>query len=294
MPLPNFANSQVLKKNLPLIIAAISALLAVVLINLYIRQQADAERKRLQELQKMMVTVVIAARDIPAKTKLSEEMLAEATARRDKIPDGIATSIGRVVDKYTTVAIAKGKPIFLTNLTVPQKKETWQFLATRIPPGKRAVTISVDEIASVAGMVMPGDYVDLVGMVSIPTADSSSKTTSGMTTLPLFQNILVLAVGQNLNPAPSVTTKQEGGVQTNTVTLALSPQEASIIAFISEQGKIRMVLRSPADKKSPRIIPADWDTVLKIILPQGPTDLRPKRTIEIYHGLQKETKTLND
>jgi pilus assembly protein CpaB len=293
MPLPNFANSQILKKNLPLIIAAISALLAVVLINLYIRQQADAERKRLQELQKMMVTVVIAARDIPAKTRLSEEMLAEATARRDKIPDGIATSIGRVVDKYTTVAIAKGKPIFLANLAVPQKSEVWQSLATRIPPGKRAVTISVDEIASVAGMVMPGDYVDLVGMVSIPAADSSSK---GMTTtLPLFQNTLVLAVGQNLNPAPGVTTKQEGGLQTNnTVTLALSPQEASIIAFISEQGKIRMVLRSPADKKSPRIIPADWDTVLKIILPQGPTDLRPKRTIEIYHGLQKETKTLNE
>lgn len=283
MPLPNLSNLPILKKNLPLIIAGISALLAVVLINLYIRQQAEQERKRLQEMQSKMVNVVIAAKDIARGAQITEEMLTEKPASRDKVPPTVATSAARVLNKFAMVAIAKGEPIFLNKLAEPERRDRWQPLSARIPPGKRAVTITVDEIASVAGMVQPGDSVDLVGMVSLPSAAATGQ----MTTLPLFQNVLVLAVGQDTNPAPPKAGQDKAQ---STATLALSPQEANIVAFIAEQGKIRLVLRSPADKQSARSAPADWDTVLRFIFPRE--EARPSRTVEIYHGLKKETKSL--
>ncbi|MDD4900237.1 MAG: RcpC/CpaB family pilus assembly protein, partial [Candidatus Omnitrophica bacterium] len=130
---------------------------------------------------------------------------------------------------------------------------------------------------------------DVMGLVSIPGPEG--KQGENITTLPLFQNIQVLAVGNELNPGrPSEKPRSN-------ITLALAPQEANIITFMQEYGKIRLVLRSPGDKQSAHSVPTDWDTVLSTILPQQhrpeqAPSLKPRRTIEIYHGAKKELKSV--
>jgi len=286
MALPNLP---ALKKNLPLIIAGISALLAVFFINIYIKQQADEAKKKVEQTQKNLVTVVIAASDIPRGARITEQMLKEVHVPKQKVKPNFATSATKVLYKYALVSLKKDEPIPLDKLGVPEEKRLPDILSARIPPGKRALTVPVDDISAVGGMIQPGDSVDVVGLVSIPGSEGKQEH---ITTLPLFQNIQVLAVGGQLNPGP----QSEERAKSN-ITLALAPQEANIITFMQEYGKIRLILRSPGDKQTAHSVPTDWDTVLSIILPQQQrqepqVNLKPRRTIEIYHGVKKEIKSI--
>jgi len=122
--------------------------------------------------------------------------------------------------------------------------------------------------------------------------------------VPLFQNVLVLAVGRDLGAQLSSDSryrKEEapaGG--SPLITLALTPQEANLMAFITEQGKVRLVLRSPADSKIEPIQPAGWESLFQYLIPQLPgqakeqaQEIMPEkekpREVEIYRGLKRET-----
>lgn len=290
MPLPKLRNLPVLKKNLPLIIAIISGLAAALLANVYMKQQAEAEKRRILEMQKNYLKVIVAAKDIPGGAMITEEMLSEETIHKKDLQEYAATSAVRVLNKIALAPIAKGEQILLNKLGIPRKAERPTLLSSIIPPGKRAVSVSVDSIASVGGMIRPGDYVDVVGTVALPGRTTpEGKTEARMSILPLFQDILVLAMGQELETYPAQTKETPSG--TTIVTLALSPQEANVIAFIEEQGKVRLVLRSPKDKQTQRMEPADWESVLRALLPQEPE--RQVRKVEIYRGPKKEVRPLD-
>ena len=88
----------------------------------------------------------------------------------------------------------------------------------------------------------------------------------------------------------SASTQQESN---QLITLALSPQDAGLIAFVQEQGKIRLTLRSPADAKVEQVQPATWETLFKYLMPQNQTQevVKPENPddyVEVYHGLNKE------
>ncbi|TAM37613.1 Flp pilus assembly protein CpaB [bacterium] len=286
---------QAIRKYLPLIIGGICGLIAVILINNYIKQQTEEAKKIVAQSQKNLVTVVVAKQDIPAGAAIKGTMLAEATLNRNMVQPRAAVSIDRVVDKIAIAPIAKGEQVLLNKVTVSEESGS---LAMKVPSGKRAVTVSVDNISSVGGMLRPGDHVDIMGMVPIPTLNAEGKQVNQLATMPLFQDVLVLAVGQEFMNV-STPRKEERTVSASPViTFALSPQEANLIVFVQEQGKIRLVLRSPGDTQVQPVVPASWDTLFRTVMPQAfPQDkaaapVKPKKTVEIFRGLNKEIKTL--
>jgi Flp pilus assembly protein CpaB len=116
-----------------------------------------------------------------------------------------------------------------------------------------------------------------------------------MATLPLFQDVLVLAVGQEFTVIPGAKKdKEEKEEKTlaNTITLALSPQETNLIAYVQEQGRIRLVLRSPGDTQIQPPIPGGWQTLFRTLFPrayepQPKADTAPGRKVEIIRGTQE-------
>ena len=80
------------------------------------------------------------------------------------------------------------------------------------------------------------------------------------------------------------------------ITLALSVHEANLVAFVQEQGRIRLILRSPGDTQVQPVAPASWDTLFRTVMPQAFTQPqeapKPQKKVEIYRGLQKEIKIL--
>lgn len=277
------------KKYLPIIISVAAALVAVVLINVYIQQQAE-EAKKLEALkQKSIITVITARQDIPAGTTVKISMVKEEQVNRAVAQPRVATAVDRVIDRITLAPIAKGEQILLNKLTLGEGAT----FASKIPKGKRAITISVDNLSSVSGMIRPGDHVDMVGLVPVPGMSAEGKATVQTTTLPLFQDVAVLAVGQEYSTVAGQKT-----ISSNAITVALTPKEANIIAFVQEQqGKIRLILRSPEDTEKQTPAPTSWDMVLRTVMPEAfrekPAEApKPRKVVEIYHGQTKEVKSL--
>lgn len=283
---------QLPKKYLPLIVAGAAGLIAVLLINNLIQQKTEEAKKRAISAQKNLSTVVVARQDIPAGTALKESLLKEETVYKDMLQPRAAISIDRVIDKITLAPISKGEQVLLSKISLSGQEGS---LSMKVPSGKRAITIPVDNISSVGGMVRPGDHVDIVGMVPIPAVNAEGKQVTQMTTMPLFQDVLVLAVGQEFTSIPGAK-KEEKAVSAVIITLALSAQEANLIAFVQEQGKIRLILRSPGDTQVQPVAPASWDTLFRTVMPEAFTqpqeDTKSQKKVEIYRGLQKEIRTL--
>ena len=287
---------QAVRKYLPLIIGGVCGLIAVVLINNYIQQKTEEAKKAVAQSQKSLITVVVAKQDILAGATIKESMLAEVTVNKNIVQPRSAISIDRVVDKIAIAPISKGEQVLLNKVTMSAEVGS---LSMKVPSGKRAVTVSVDNISSVGGMIRPGDHVDVVGMVPIPAMNTEGKQVNQLATMPLFQDVLVLAVGQEFMSAQGARKDEKAGSVSPAITFALSPQEANLIVFVQEQGKIRLVLRSPGDTQTQQVAPASWDTLFRLVMPQAyqqqekpVVPVKPKKTVEIYRGLNKEIKIL--
>jgi len=157
----------------------------------------------------------------------------------------------------------------------------------------------VDNIASLAGMLKPGDYVDVIAALPLPVQGPNGAVSSQPAVIPLFQNILILAVGQDLGSqvkGESRYKKEEAKEASPLITLALTPQESNLIAFVQEQGKVRLVARSPADSQVQPFQPVGWDALMQYIMPQlGEQKVEvkePDDVVEIYRGLNKEVVIL--
>lgn len=291
------------KKYLPLIVAGAAGLIAIILINSYIQQRTEEAKKRLILEQQNLSTVVVATQDIPAGTALKESMLKEAKIHKKMLQPRAATSIDRVIDKITIAPISMDEQVLLNKVTISGFGQERSSLSTKVPPGKRAITIQVDNISSIGGMIKPGDYVDVIAMVPVPGQTPEGKQATQLALLPLFQNILVLAVGQETGTLISPESrykKEEKKEVSPLITLSLNPQEANLVAFVQEQSKIRLVLRSPSDSQIQPLQPATWDTVFQYVLPQrkelpAPVKIEVKeKTVEIYRGLSKEKIPLSE
>lgn len=318
------------RERLILIIGLVLAGVAVLMVRVYLAQQRQAlieeEKRRMAkftDMQKNQLNVFVAKKDIAAGSEIQEEDLEVKNVPKEYMEPQAVTNIGRIKGMATIIDIKKGEQITLTKLKWSQEaRQGIGSLASVTPIGKRAVTIPVDSIGSLAGMIKPGDYVDILATVAIPIQLGNKQVTQ-KTVIPLFQNILLLATGVNLSSYSGSPATQDRGGKGGTeqvqapphVTLALTPQEASIIAFVQEQGKLRLVLRSPADSKPEPFQAANWDTVLQYLMPKAmppeagegeegieitekprPGEIaKPEEFyVEIYRGLKKEKVLLSE
>lgn len=112
-------------------------------------------------------------------------------------------------------------------------------LSSKIPKGQRAFTIPVDTQSSHAGMLRPGDRVDLLG--------TFARGSNEFATVTLLQKVLVLASGDILvsqtGPSPATT----GPRTFNSLTVAVDLEEAELLAFSVQRGPISVALRAPDD-----------------------------------------------
>ena len=298
------------KQKIILIAGIALGLIAVFMVNVYItqqRQMAVEEAKRKVEsikadLQTNQTPVLMAKEDIPAGSQINPEKLEVKIVPNQFVQPQAVTSLDRIAGMLTIAPISKGEQVTLSKLSF--KQAAGGGLAGVTPVGKRAITISVDNISSLAGMIKPGDYVDVIAAVPVPVpVQGSQQVATQAAVIPLFQNVLILAVGQEINavaPPPQdqgrYASSQPQRENSSVITLALTPQEANLIAFVQEQGKIRLILRSPADSQVQPQQPASWETLFQYIMPQNAaksgevqeTKVEEKPYVEIYRGLNKE------
>ncbi|WP_419728290.1 Flp pilus assembly protein CpaB [Lichenicola sp.] len=118
------------------------------------------------------------------------------------------------------------------------------FLAAILAPGMRAFTISQDQILSNAGLIWPGDRLDLILTQQMPTTTPPERQISAETVL---TGLRVLAIDRQLVQPPPPDDKSPGNngpAAPAAVTVEVSPVDAERLAVALRLGKVAFAVRS--------------------------------------------------
>ncbi len=179
--------------------------------------------------------VVIAAADVPEGTALTKIALAVVQLPVAAVPAGSYGNPDSVVGRVSRIPIFKGEAIVPGRLA---PEGTAGGLEVKILPGKRAMTLRIDDVAGLAGLVQPNSRVDLM----LTTGDSRGP---GQISKLFMSNMRVLSIGAQV-------TRGEDGRPINapTATLEVTPEEAERLALATREGAIQLVLRGYGDPDS--------------------------------------------
>jgi pilus assembly protein CpaB len=194
------------------------------------------------------VPVVVAARDIPARTVLTPAWLAVARVVPALVPPEAVASPAAVRGLVTTAPLYAGQVLVWPDVArgaVPYG------LSYAIPAGERAFTVPVGPTTGVAGLIRPGDRVDVLAVFGQGT-DGLPHTT----VVAVAQDVLVLAVDQDVvggpGPAPSGY---------STVTLEVAPRQAEVLAYAVARGQVVLTLRGATDQAPAALGPVTGQAV---------------------------------
>ena len=179
------------------------------------------------------VPVVVAARDIPARTRLSAAWLRVHQAAPADLPDGAGATVAAFSGKVTTGPVRAGAALTRQGVT---ESSAALGMAFALPPSLRALTVALDAGDAADQFVRPGDHVDVLA-----TAEPGSGPAEARTVL---QNVRVLAVGPQTDPDAAPPAPSSGPAH---VTVAVSPAQAQALVLAAARGKIHLTLRATDD-----------------------------------------------
>ncbi|MDP8289355.1 MAG: Flp pilus assembly protein CpaB [Candidatus Susulua stagnicola] len=260
------------KRMLNLIIGIGLAVVAIMLI--HTRMQQD--QRIIQQLVNKgeILEIVLAETDISKDVTITQGMVSLRRIRSNAYQPGDLTSLDSAIGKFARVDILKGQHV---NSGMIRSSAGTKFLSQRVPKGMRAMTLSVDKISAIEGLIKPSDCVDIIGTFNIAAGQNLVVT--------LFQGIKILATGKNISPNKINSTAE-------TVTVALKPKDIKLLTYVLESGnKIRLTLRAPLDSSQEiGYAGVTFETLMKKLgmWAQPPQAQKKESTLQIYKGSQKE------
>ncbi|VXC72407.1 Pilus assembly protein CpaB [Burkholderia sp. 8Y] len=116
------------------------------------------------------------------------------------------------------------------------------FLAATLKPEMRAVSVAVDDVSGNAGLIQPGDYVDLLLTQQMDRrTDSPDMAVSSET---VVEHVRVLAVGSEIKRPKANSDATDSGIRARTVTLEVTPRMGEVVAVAARLGSLSLALRS--------------------------------------------------
>jgi pilus assembly protein CpaB len=188
--------------------------------------------------------VVVASKPLGFGNTVRREHLRLVKWPGDAVPEGAFTSIEEVVgDKEERVVLRTveiNEPVLKSKVSGFGGKAS---LAAVLTPDMRAVTIRVNDVAGVAGFVLPGDRVDVL-LTRDRTGGGTGNNANNLITDVLLQNVKVLGIDQDANQSKELPSVAKA------VTLEVSPQQAQKLALASQLGSLALMLRNVADAEA--------------------------------------------
>lgn len=219
---------------IPIVAGLIVTLIAQALMN---RSKQTAAAPKVETVP---VVVVASKEPVPARTKLVESQLAIKQIPKELAIGTEFADPKELVGKIAMVELLTGE-IILQGRVVEEGKGS---LPYRIPEGKRAVTIRMDEFNGVAGNLNVGDLIDLILFLPEKANDKDPTATRPASARIIYEGVPVLARGLAAQTAPNgaaASAKTEATL--SSITLALSPEASTEVALAEQIGYLKMVLR---------------------------------------------------
>ncbi len=197
------------------------------------------------------------------------------------IPRSIYNRAGHVLIRKEQIGAYDGQILtrqyregmYLSPLTFKSKGSPEDF---EVEPGNRAVTIDVDDISGVAGLIRPKDRVDVVIVQRLSRAISRRRPTGGgpqppaqkgeRLQLTVFRNVLVLATGRQTTTL-DIGSVRRGGYET--ITFELPDEKALVLSSVQKFARVTLLLRSknelPGEDIEVEVDSADLLEALKVL-----------------------------
>jgi pilus assembly protein CpaB len=194
------------------------------------------------------VAVLVAGHPLTSGTLARIEDFTPKTIPADHVPPGAIVDTpetradlrGSLIRRY----LEPGEILGAGDVMRPRERG---FLAAVLAPNTRAVSIGVNAVSGVAGLIWPGDHVDVILTQEIvPNPGRTNHLVSSETVL---ANVRVLAVDQDISQgAPTNTTA--AGKLVNTVTIQATTDQAERLAVATQLGRLSLAVRSSDDART--------------------------------------------
>ena len=179
-------------------------------------------------------TVYVASSEIPARATITAGMLRPSTLPGSVVEADAITDPTGAVGQVSLITIPAGGQVTASKLG----RAADAGLPVRLAQGKRAVSISIDKVKGVSGLMQPGDRVDVI---AIPNARGAQDQPPPAATI--LRGIRILAIGGSLEYNSATPSPQEES--SATVTLEVSPSQADLLAMADQNTTLRLALRPP-------------------------------------------------
>lgn len=218
-------------RELILLIAGVALTLSAIILA---RQRITAAETDIQR-KIAPVYIVVPSVPIPAGTVFSERNLSRKSVPAAGISSRNvpAAEFELLIGGRAKGNLAAGEPILWTDVEEPFDAEN--FSAT-IPTGRRAFTFEASIASSFAGLIRPGDYVDL-----LCDAENANAMQTWLRAIP------VISVDRHYRRPPA----GEESHEVSTITVSVTPEEGRYLARLARQGHIHWFLRNPDDPDKP-------------------------------------------
>jgi pilus assembly protein CpaB len=194
------------------------------------------------------VPALVATQSIKAGQEITEDMVEVRQVPADLRISGAYDSPDLVVGEVSKIAISAGEQINSAKIGIPVPDKG---LPGVVSSGMRGVAVEVDEVTAVGGNLLPGDRVDIVATTRIDGVPGLPEDAYVLRTETILQNVEVISVaqeaqeptagnkpaegeGETTGDSASSTSGQipddvEGQPDANTLTLALTPEQALLV-----------------------------------------------------------------
>jgi pilus assembly protein CpaB len=196
------------------------------------------------------VSLLAFRHDVGAGDLITEELLIAHDVPESYVESRhvLASDLPHVLGVRTAIDLEGNQTLAWTDLVSTPRDD--RALSDNIPLGMRAMSITQPERRSFGGLLRPGDRVDVL-VTRLPSRDDTRAVT-----VPLLQNVLVLAVGDSMH-ATRWESDQRGGA---VVTLLLSIDQAALLAHARRNGQLNLILRNQDDLELSEGLPETDDS----------------------------------
>lgn len=253
-------------------------------------QSADGTQQPSDTTEAREITVVVAARDIPAHTVLTQDDVREETVQSDEVSEDAIRSSLEVIGLAYSVDLVTGQPVLSANVELPG-------LANRIDPGRRAYSLPVAGSQLVGGLLRDDDHIDIIFstwvnlnriMPTYPIELPENLELRDLVDPETGEPNVVLPIYGDPPPGPTYPYYGEDGsrfwitdtvdgepitnvmiqnvrilrvvsatageanpqVEGNFLILDLDPVQTELVEFLSKTGQMQIVLRNPEDQEA--------------------------------------------
>jgi Flp pilus assembly protein CpaB len=220
-----------------------ASLVAAALAGVVILAYVNGYRKNLQATS-TPVTVLVARHTIEKGTAgnviATKALFTVTTIRESQLREGAFSDPASLTGKVATTSIYKGAQLTATDFSTSSDS-----LASTLSDRQRIIAVPLDGAHGLSGDVQQGDHVDVYAGFNIIGVGPNGAPTDGGQARPVMrlivQDVEVVRLGSSAGAGSSA--------RTSDVSLRVNDEDASKIAFASDNGKLWLSLRPAAGAK---------------------------------------------